>query len=109
MVNLENHRKNYKGVKAYLIARVSDESQRQVLPAQELRLKNYNTALSLDGTLYKFDETAYDEKKRKQFSDIVYNKICKEKNISVGENVLENYDSNMYTSKYLHSLLIKIF
>lgn len=83
MVNLENHRKNYKGVKAYLIARVSDESQRQALPAQELRLKNYNTALSLDGTLYKFDETAYDEKKRKQFSDIVYNKICKEKNFCI--------------------------
>lgn len=34
-------------------------------------------------------------------------KICKAKNINVGENVLENYDSNMYTSKYLHSLLIK--
>ena len=34
-------------------------------------------------------------------------KICQEKNIDVGENVLENYDSNMYTSKYLHSLLIK--
>ncbi|MBR3002132.1 MAG: PHP domain-containing protein [Clostridia bacterium] len=34
-------------------------------------------------------------------------KICQEKNIDIGENVLENYDSNMYTSKYLHSLLIK--
>ena len=36
----------------------------------------------------------------------IYN-ICQEKNINIGENVLENYDSNMYTSKYLHSLLIK--
>ena len=34
-------------------------------------------------------------------------KICQDKNINIGKNVLENYDSNMYTSKYLHSLLIK--
>lgn len=34
-------------------------------------------------------------------------KKCLEKNIDLGENVLENYDDNMYTSKYLHSLLIK--
>lgn len=34
-------------------------------------------------------------------------KKCLEKNIDLGENVLENYDDNMYTSKYLHSLLVK--
>lgn len=34
-------------------------------------------------------------------------KKCLEKNIDLGENVLEKYDDNMYTSKYLHSLLVK--
>lgn len=34
-------------------------------------------------------------------------KKCLEKNIDLGESVLEKYDDNMYTSKYLHSLLIK--
>lgn len=79
----ESNKKKYKGVKAYLIARVSDESQRQALPAQELRLKNYKTTLNLDGTLYTFDETAYDATKQKQLPDIVYNKICKEKGFCI--------------------------
>ncbi len=33
--------------------------------------------------------------------------ICKRENIDVGENVIENYDSNMFTSRYLHSLITK--
>ena len=36
----------------------------------------------------------------------IYEK-CKKANIDLGENVLENYDANMFTSKYLHSLITK--
>lgn len=34
-------------------------------------------------------------------------KICIENNIDVGENFIENYDSNMYASKYLHNIITK--
>lgn len=33
--------------------------------------------------------------------------ICIENNIEVGENFIENYDSNMYASKYLHNIITK--
>ena len=36
--------KNYEGVKAFLIARVSDTRQSDALPAQNLRLKAYEKA-----------------------------------------------------------------
>lgn len=53
-------------------------------------------------------KTAYPKaEKRNQIEMERILKICKEKNIDIGKNVLENYDSSMYTSKYLHSLLIK--
>lgn len=72
-----------KGVKAYLIARVSDESQKQALPAQELRLNKYAKMLGLKSVLYKFDETAYDESKRILFTKIVREEICKEKEFCI--------------------------
>ena len=53
--------KNYEGIKAFLIARVSDPSQREALPAQELRLNEYAERLKLNGELHSFDETAYKE------------------------------------------------
>ena len=43
------------GTKAFLIARVSDPSQRDALPGQELRLNDYSSRKQMDGTLYSFD------------------------------------------------------
>ncbi len=65
-----NNETTYKGMKAFLIARVSDPSQREALPAQELRLNDYARRLELDAELYSFDETAYKED-RQQFQQIV--------------------------------------
>jgi site-specific DNA recombinase len=62
--------KNYEGVKAFLIARVSDPSQREALPAQELRLNEYAERLKLNAELHSFDETAYKED-RVKFLQIV--------------------------------------
>lgn len=59
-----------KGIKAFLIARVSDPSQREALPAQEIRIKDYAERNHLDGTLYSFDETAFKDD-REKFIDIV--------------------------------------
>lgn len=60
----------YNNVKAFLIARVSDPSQRDALPAQILRLNEYARQKEMDGELYSFDETAYKEDRRK-FQEIV--------------------------------------
>ena len=60
----------YNGTKAFLIARVSDPSQRDALPAQELRLKEYATKLKLNYDYRCFDETAYKEDRQK-FQEIV--------------------------------------
>ena len=70
MSNFEQ--KNYKGTKAFLIARVSDPRQTDALPAQELRLNKYAEQLQVLETskLYKFDETAYKEDRQK-FQKIV--------------------------------------
>ncbi len=67
---MKNEVKNYEGTKAFLIARVSDPSQRTALPAQTLRLNQYAQSLSLDAELYSFDETAYKED-RVKFLEIV--------------------------------------
>ncbi len=66
---------NYEGVKGTLIARVSDPSQREALPAQILRLREYSEKLGLDSDLHSFDETAYKDD-RKKFQEIV-DKIAK--------------------------------
>lgn len=72
MANLsgKNEQKDYTGKKAWLIARVSDPSQRSALPAQELRLNEYSKKLGLDSELHSFDETAYKDDRRK-FQEIV--------------------------------------
>lgn len=69
-VNATKQEKNYEGVKAFLIARVSDPRQVDALPAQELRLKEYAERLKLSTELYRFDETAYKEDRAK-FLEIV--------------------------------------
>jgi DNA invertase Pin-like site-specific DNA recombinase len=61
---------NQKKTKAFLIARVSDESQRDALPAQELRLKNYAESKGLDYEIFSFDESAYKED-RQEFMQII--------------------------------------
>jgi site-specific DNA recombinase len=65
--------KNYEGVKAFLIARVSDTRQTDALPAQNLRLEAYTDKLKLNAEYFAFDETAYKEDRQK-FREIV-NKI----------------------------------
>lgn len=62
--------RNYEGAKAFLIARVSDPSQVEALPAQELRLRKYAEELKLNYEMYSFDETAYKDDRRK-FQEIV--------------------------------------
>ena len=62
--------KDYSDVKAFLIARVSDPSQRPALPGQELRLNSYSRNKGFDGELFSFDETAYKEDRQK-FQEIV--------------------------------------
>jgi site-specific DNA recombinase len=69
-MNATKQEKNYEGVKAFLIARVSDPRQVDALPAQELRLKEYAERLKLSTELYRFDETAYKEDRAK-FLEIV--------------------------------------
>jgi DNA invertase Pin-like site-specific DNA recombinase len=59
-----------KGSKAFMIARVSDPSQRDALPAQELRLNDYAKRHELDAELLSFDETAY-KSDRQKFQEIV--------------------------------------
>ncbi len=67
-MNLQTN--DQKATKAFLIARVSDPSQREALPAQELRLNQYAKKHNLDSELYSFDETAYKED-RVKFVEIV--------------------------------------
>jgi site-specific DNA recombinase len=61
---------NYEGVKAFLIARVSDTRQSDALPAQNLRLEEYAARLKLNYEYFSFDETAYKED-RQRFKEIV--------------------------------------
>lgn len=70
MNNLTNDKNKYEGVKAFLIARVSDPSQREALPAQELRINKHAEDKLMDKTLYSFDETAFKED-REKFEKIV--------------------------------------
>lgn len=67
---MKSEEKNYEGIKAFLIARVSDPRQIDALPAQELRLKEYAERLKLSSELHSFDETAYKEDRTK-FLEIV--------------------------------------
>lgn len=62
--------KDYEGIKAFLIARVSDPRQVDALPAQELRLNEYSDRYKFDRELYRFDETAFKEDRTK-FIEIV--------------------------------------
>ncbi len=71
----QHNENNYKRTKAFLIARVSDPSQREALPAQEMRLKKYSSEKELNGEFFSFDETAYKDS-RSQFQEIV-DKITK--------------------------------
>ena len=77
----------YENVKAFLIARVSDPSQVDALPAQVLRLTEYANKLKLNYELHSFDETAYKEDRRK-FQEIV-DKIahCEEKSVVVFDKI----------------------
>lgn len=63
-------KKNYEGVKAFLIARVSDPNQRKALPAQKLRLQDYSDFKQLNSEYHEFDETAY-KADREKFLEII--------------------------------------
>ena len=70
MAKQAKEKKEYEGVKAFLIARVSDPSQRKALPAQKLRLKEYSERMKLNDEYYQFDETAFKEDRTK-FLEII--------------------------------------
>jgi site-specific DNA recombinase len=57
-------------MKAYLIARVSTDEQKDALPAQVYRLQTYAERQGYDYVLYQFQESAYKDHRR-QFKDIV--------------------------------------
>jgi site-specific DNA recombinase len=65
-----NEDKSYDGVKAFLIARVSDPRQTDALPAQKLRLDDYADRLKVIREYYEFDETAF-KQDRQKFREIV--------------------------------------
>lgn len=70
----------YDGVKAFLIARVSDPSQREALPAQKYKLNDYAERIMVDAEYHEFDESAFKED-REKFKHIVdkiyrYPKYC---------------------------------
>ena len=67
----------YVGMKAFLIARVSDPSQREALPAQKYKLEDYAKRLQVDEDYNEFDESAFKED-REKFEAIV-DKIYKYK------------------------------
>ena len=73
--------KAIKGTKAFLICRVSDPTQKDALPAQELRLNRYSEDHGFDSELFSFDETAYKEDRRK-FLDII-DQICEYKGFCI--------------------------
>jgi site-specific DNA recombinase len=56
-------------MKAYLIARVSTDDQKDALPAQVYRLQDYSRQFS-DSRLFQFQESAFKEG-RKQFAEII--------------------------------------
>lgn len=56
--------------KIILIARVSDKAQREALPAQELRLKNYAKSKQHPHEYHEFDESAHKEDRLK-FAELV--------------------------------------
>ena len=84
---LASYNQSKAGTKAFLIARVSDSSQRDALPAQEIRLNDYANKNNFDHQLFSFDETAYKEDRLKfeeiaqiiatypQFCVVVFDKI----------------------------------
>ena len=83
----DNEKKNYEGVRAFLIARVSDPRQVDALPAQKLRLEEYADKLKLRPELRSFDETAYKED-RSKFLEIINNAIkCPDEYILVFDKV----------------------
>ena len=58
-------------MKAYLIARVSDEDQRKALPAQKLRLARYAEERGYEAEYREFDESAYKDGPRQEFQEII--------------------------------------
>lgn len=76
-----------KGIKAFLIARVSDPSQREALPAQEIRLKEYSERNEFDGEFYSFDETAFKDDRDKFFEIVKKILACKEPCIAVFDKI----------------------
>ena len=57
-------------MKLILIARVSDKNQRQALPAQKLKLKNYAATRDPKAEYYEFDESAHGDV-RKKFAKLI--------------------------------------
>ena len=62
--------KRYDGIKAFMIARVSDPSQREALPAQKYKLTDYQKRLNFNAEYHEFDESAFKED-REKFEKIV--------------------------------------
>ena len=57
--------KRYDGIKAFMIARVSDPSQREALPAQKYKLTDYQKRLNFNAEYHEFDESAFKEDREK--------------------------------------------
>jgi site-specific DNA recombinase len=92
-------------MKAYLIARVSTDDQKDALPAQRYRLEDYATREFSDFKLVEFQESAFKEG-RKQFAEIVSQIQAEQEQIAVVFDKIDRFsrDSSADETRALRKL-----
>src|ERR1700691_5205239 len=93
-------------MKLILIARVSDVNQRQALPAQKLKLKNYAATRDPKAEYYEFDESAHKDI-RKKFAKLVEHIKEQKELVGVVHIKIDRYtrDSSQDEVKALNNLV----
>jgi len=93
-------------MKLILIARVSDVNQRQALPAQRLKLKNYAATRDPKAEYYEFDESAHKDI-RKKFAKLVEHIKEQKELVGVVHIKIDRYtrDSSQDEVKALNNLV----
>ena len=93
-------------MKLILIARVSDVNQRQALPGQKLKLKNYAAGIDPKAEYYEFDESAHKDI-RKKFAKLVEHIKEQKELVGVVHIKIDRYtrDSSQSEVKALNELV----
>ncbi len=93
-------------MKLILIARVSDVNQRQALPAQKLKLKQYAATRDPKAEYYEFDESAHKDS-RKKFAKLVEHIKVQKELVGVCHLKIDRYtrDSSQSEVKALNELV----